>query len=1198
MDSTNPNPNHPSMRVLTRPAPLISPPQPYSHPHLPSLAGVVVVGFISRSPDHSSQLINRVLDSNTFGSGHVDKSLPIEKDELKDWFKWMRISYYHEEEKGVLYLQFCSIPCGPESGFDSGLEDREFEELQGLLFMFSVCHVIIYIQEGSRFNPHILKKFRVLQAAKHALAPYVKSRNTPPLPSKHQPSASSRASLSTGSPPRRNGGVMNRSASAISLMSGLGSSTSLFPGNCTPVVLFVFIDDFFDAPNPYSNTEEPKDAPLLNQSSSLSSVSRPNLPSKASGSVVVLARPAGKPEGGLRKKLQSSLEAQIRFLIKKCRTILGSESGHIGSRSGVAPNSAPLFSLDASRAVVLLDRLVNQRGEALEFVTDLVEDVFNGKATSDSLLLENHSQCVNKEDIFSVKEFIYRQSDILRGRGGLVTGTNSGPTAGVGMVAVAAAAAAASASSGKAVSTLELPNLEIWLSSSQLILQGIFSAKRGCVDDSEAGKRKSRQRNSLQVEGLAPRGMDPFDAAVSLLESGRGINMRFSTLWCERILPTAKDVYLKDLPDCYPTSKHEVHLEKALRAFHSMVRGPVVPLFAKKLEDECTSIWKSGRQLCDAVSLTGKPCMHRRHDIHNGEPESVAEAAVMPHSSGYYFLHACACGRSRRLRSDPFDFESANATFNFFQDCDKLLPALHLPDQNNVGPVQSSSWSLIRVGGAHYYEPSKGLLQSGFSVSEKFLSKWTIILEKPVNPNGLPAKSLQQGSVTTQGPDPQVDVNAEMDHKKTGATQLNSRDILVGIDDQKKLSVSNKIGDRKLGFVRGVPNFNLIKPFSEVVAGSSTVDSGFPPLQQKKQPSSGSERGMKQNRARDKNLEQVRTTIDQGCKKTEDIIPGQESISSDPFVQIGTNVVPVNINDGEMVKLNPILKHAIVYVGFEHECPLGHRFLLSADHINELGSQYSLAEDDRGPHVEPSDRNLVYPLTSGRNGVHHKIHRSSKGTTVVTANKVRNVEKSKHTGTNVGISFDAVMQFSKSGKEQNQMSNGIGDPPNQDFVKNLEADLHAVSLDDGGSAFSMLNRNLPIYMNCPYCKRSKSKKDLQKIIYAGNISQLQRIIVVTPSFPIVLATCPVVQFQASCLPQPIGDHEEKLQFSLGCRVLLPPESFLTLRLPFVYGVQLEDGTSRPLSAFENQPEITAWLMKGTALQVISKGSCPNEGIQT
>jgi protein SMG8 len=309
-------------------------------------------------------------------------------------------------------------------------------------------------------------------------------------------------------------------------------------------MLFVFVDDFLDVLNSGSSVEESTDSSSFNQSSGLSSVARSNAPAKGSGSVVVLARPVSKSEGGFRKKLQSSLEAQIRFLIKKCRTLSGSESGHTGSRSGAVSSSAPLFSLDASRSVVLLDRSANLRGESLEFATDLVEDILNGKATPDSLLLERHSQNANKEDILSIKEFIYRQSDILRGKGGLVTGTNSGSAAGVGMVAVAAAAAAASASagSGKTLTTPELPSLEIWLSSSQLILNGILSAKRSCIDETEVVKRKPRQRNtgSAQVEGTS-RVMDPLDVAVYLLENSRGLNTKFSTSWCEKALPTAKN---------------------------------------------------------------------------------------------------------------------------------------------------------------------------------------------------------------------------------------------------------------------------------------------------------------------------------------------------------------------------------------------------------------------------------------------------------------------------------------------------------------------------------------------------------------------------------------------------------------------------------------------------------------------------------
>lgn len=83
--------------------------------------------------------------------------------------------------------------------------------------------------------------------------------------------------------------------------------------------------------------------------------------------------------------------------------------------------------------------------------------------------------------------------------------------------------------------------------------------------------------------------------------------------------------------------------------------------------------------------------------------------------------------------------------------------------------------------------------------------------------------------------------------------------------------------------------------------------------------------------------------------------------------------------------------------------------------------------------------------------------------------------------------------------------------------------------------------------------------------------------------------------QESCLPPSVPDRGQKLQFTFGCRVILPPESFLSLRLPFVYGVQLEDGSLQSLRPFEYQPEVTAWIAKGTTLQVISKGSTMFDG---
>lgn len=1220
MDSPNPLP----MRVLTRlsPAPvslLTSSADPASAPATApsrpcSQDGVVVVGFIGRRPDDSAQVINRVLDSNVFGPGNLDKSFTVDKEEVKGWFKCRRISYYHEEEKGILFLQFCSTNCpafdgflDPGSGFDSIVEEREFGDLQGLLFMFSVCHVVIYIQEGSRFGTQYLKNFRALQSAKHALAPYLRSRTTPPLPSRAHSSSSSRPSVLTNSSNNaslgRGGGILSRNASSISLMSGLGSYTSLFPGQCTPVTLFVFSDDFSEMSNSSSTVEESTDATSLNQSSTMSNVARPTLPMKGSGSVVVLARPASKSEGGLRKKLQSSLEAQIRFLIKKSRTLVGSESGHAGSRSGGASSSIPLFSLDATRSVVLLDRSTNQRGESLEFVSSLVEDVLNEKATSDSLLLESHSQISNKEDILSIKEFIYRQSDILRGRGGLVTNTNSGSAAGVGMVAVAAAVAAASAASGKTFTTPELPSLDLWLASSQLILLEILTAKRGCIGEAELGKRKPRQRNLIsgQIEGSNSKVVEPLDIAVSYLEIGRGLNTKFSTLWCERALPDAKDVYLKDLPACYPTSVHDTHLQKALLAFNSMVRGPAVGLFTKRLEDECTSIWKSGRQLCDAVSLTGKPCMHQRHDVEKGE--SLLGAEVKPHSSGYVFLHACACGRSRRLRSDPFDFESANIVFNCFPDCEKLLPAICLTDVSNAGPIKPSSWSLIRIGSARYYEHSTGLLQSGFCPTQKFLLRWTIILGKQKIVNELVGLAAKESMMVSSSSNFKVESNEPADMEKTCARQLYTGDKHTGVGNNRKPFENSNAGDNKINFGSGLPNFMMRKPFSEVVAGSAIVDSAFPPLQQRKQPSTSLEKGLKQNRTRDQIMEQVHETLHRGSQNPQGISSGLEtfnetintnsSADNDPFLQIGCNVVPVNMNGGEKVRSNPVLEHVSAYVGFEHECPYGHRFLLNPEHLNQLGPSYLMLEESHIPTSAEDSFCTVDSSKVDKNAGHGRIHRKSNKM-ISAMNKVKNIDKTKHVVVPKGnLCVDGPIQLPCRGEEQNHTSFSVAALPHN--VKDLETKLQFINLDDNGHAFSMLNRNLPIYMNCPHCKCAK--KDPRMLKFAGTISQLQRIFLVTPPFPVVLGTCPVIQFERSCLPLPTPDWEEKLQFSLGYRVILPPESFLTLRLPFVYGVQQEDRSLLPLRPFEQCPEKTAWLLTGTTLQVISKGGSPGEAYQ-
>jgi hypothetical protein len=61
-------------------------------------------------------------------------------------------------------------------------------------------------------------------------------------------------------------------------------------------------------------------------------------------------------------------------------------------------------------------------------------------------------------------------------------------------------------------------------------------------------------------------------------------------------------------------------------------------------------------------------------------------------------------------------------------------------------------------------------------------------------------------------------------------------------------------------------------------------------------------------------------------------------------------------------------------------------------------------------------------------------------------------------------------------------------------------------------------------------------------------------------------------------------------------VVLPPDSFLVLRLPFVYHTVEKNGIRRPLSYQKDTPECSAWLVGGTTLRLLAKGSGAAEAI--
>ncbi|KAG4926960.1 hypothetical protein JHK82_052747 [Glycine max] len=98
--------------------------------------GVVVIGFIARRHDDSAQLLNRVIDFNAFASGNLDVPLLVDDEESKEWFERRRMNYFHDHDKGIFSLPL-AVSRFTSPGFDSAVEEHEFGDLQGMLFMFS-----------------------------------------------------------------------------------------------------------------------------------------------------------------------------------------------------------------------------------------------------------------------------------------------------------------------------------------------------------------------------------------------------------------------------------------------------------------------------------------------------------------------------------------------------------------------------------------------------------------------------------------------------------------------------------------------------------------------------------------------------------------------------------------------------------------------------------------------------------------------------------------------------------------------------------------------------------------------------------------------------------------------------------------------------------------------------------------------------
>ncbi|KAI7892705.1 uncharacterized protein EV154DRAFT_537337 [Mucor mucedo] len=218
----------------------------------------------------------------------------------------------------------------------------------------------------------------------------------------------------------------------------------------------------------------------------------------------------------------------------------------------------------------------------------------------------------------------------------------------------------------------------------------------------------------------------------------------FSKSHSMNLMDKCKEAYLQDSPPFYTEQYHTWKRNNVMRMYRSLARGPCMEEYAVRLERECDLIWKQGRQSCEQVSLTGKACRLKIGHEKESPPQKTSRddrsIAVdnTKHNSGFNFFHACDCGRTQKIRDDPFDIEEANIKFyNKFNCClgtDRAALDIqkstfggsqHLVLRYDEIPPNDSA--LIYLGPSSIYKNNVGLDKvEGFMNNTNFLIPWSI----------------------------------------------------------------------------------------------------------------------------------------------------------------------------------------------------------------------------------------------------------------------------------------------------------------------------------------------------------------------------------------------------------------------------------------------------------------------------------------
>ena len=197
--------------------------------------------------------------------------------------------------------------------------------------------------------------------------------------------------------------------------------------------------------------------------------------------------------------------------------------------------------------------------------------------------------------------------------------------------------------------------LRAWLQAAD-VLYNLLITSKDAHDQDEGGGDGASHANKKAA--------DLHDALAAKLD---GL-ATFSHLQCRKELPFALSQYQVDLPSQYRKAEHQAALARALKSFGVSACGPALQYYVKRLVADCEQTWKSGRQLCEATSVSGSRCALPIHSV-PGEPPLAGDGDdPKEHQTQVDIVCTCACGKTQKKIDEPFAVAESNRFF-VEEDC-------------------------------------------------------------------------------------------------------------------------------------------------------------------------------------------------------------------------------------------------------------------------------------------------------------------------------------------------------------------------------------------------------------------------------------------------------------------------------------------------------------------------------------------------